>query len=215
MNMNKGKYLLTGVYFLLITLFSYAQHYKPKTVKIDDQIWMAENLDISTFRNGDPIPQAKTNEAWIQAGENEKPAWCYYENDPQNGKKYGKLYNWYAINDPRGLAPKGWHIPKNEEWKKLIDFLGGDDHACAKLKSSYAWKGNGYGSNSSGFTALPGGCRECNGSFTHLGYIAYFWSTAGQDSNKAWYQQLFYGNARIYCFRDNKQAGYSVRLIKN
>lgn len=71
-------------------------------VKIGDQIWMTRNLNVDKFCNGDPIPETKTNEEWIKAGENGKPAWCYYDNDPANGEKYGKLYNWYAVNDPRG-----------------------------------------------------------------------------------------------------------------
>jgi len=81
------------------------------TVNIGTQTWMAKNLNVSIFANGDPIPEVKTNEEWKKAAEEKKPAWCYYENDPANGAIYGKLYNWYAVSDPRGLAPKGWHIP--------------------------------------------------------------------------------------------------------
>jgi len=90
-----------------------------KTVKIGTQTWMAENLNVSTFRNGDPIPEAKTNEEWDRAGANKQPAWCYYNNDPRNGAKYGKLYNWFAINDPRGLAPEGWHVSNLDDWNIL------------------------------------------------------------------------------------------------
>jgi len=95
-----------------------------KTVEIGEQVWMAENLNVSTFRNGDPIPQARTQEEWKKAGENKQAAWCYYDNNPANGKKYGKLYNYYATSDPRGLAPNGWHIPTDSEWKTLIKYLG-------------------------------------------------------------------------------------------
>ena len=80
-------------------------------VKIGNQIWMVKNLNVETFRNGDHIHEAKTLEEWKIAGENQKPAFCYYNNDPKNGTIYGKLYNWYAVNDPRGLAPAGYHIP--------------------------------------------------------------------------------------------------------
>lgn len=86
-----------------------------KTVKIGDQIWMAENLNVEKFRNYETIPEAKTKSEWEEAGENKQPAWCYYDNDPVNGAKYGKLYNWYAVIDPRGLAPSGWHIPNEAE----------------------------------------------------------------------------------------------------
>ncbi len=83
------------------------------------QEWMAENLRVFYFRNGDPIPIVKTDEAWKEAGENGEPACCYYENNSEYGKTYGVLYNWYAVNDPRGLAPEGWHVPTDAEWTAL------------------------------------------------------------------------------------------------
>src|SRR6478736_3339709 len=92
-------------------------------IKIGEQIWMSTNLDVSTFANGDLIPEAKTREEWNSASDNHLPAWCYYNNDTAIGNKYGKLYNWYAAADRRGLAPKGWHIPSDLEWKKLLDNL--------------------------------------------------------------------------------------------
>ena len=119
---------------LLIGLgnITYAQ-----TVTIGTQVWMTKNLDVATFRNGDPIPQAKTVEEWRAAGDNKQPAWCYYNNDPANGAKYGKLYNWYAVNDPRGLAPVGWHVPSDGEWTTLTNYLG--EQAADKLKSTSGW----------------------------------------------------------------------------
>ena len=114
-----------------------------KTVTIGTQVSMAENLNVSTFRNGDPIPEIKSNEAWGNAYKENKAAWSYYDNDPANGSKYGKLYNWYAVNDPRGIAPKGWHVPTDKEWQTLTTTLGGQSVAFAKMKSS------------SGFSALP------------------------------------------------------------
>jgi len=110
-----------------------------KTVTIGTQVWMKENLNVSTFRNGDPISEAKTAEEWKAAGEAKQPAWCYYDNDPKNGAKYGKLYNWYAVNDPRGLAPVGWHVPTSDEWEILIDYLGGYQEAVVKIKSKIGW----------------------------------------------------------------------------
>jgi len=94
-----------------------------KTVRIGEQVWMAENLNVSKFRNGDLIPEAKTKEEWKAAGENKQPAWCYYDNDKKNGEKYGKLYNWYAINDRRGVIPEGWHLPSDEEISTLKYYL--------------------------------------------------------------------------------------------
>jgi hypothetical protein len=93
-------------------------------VTIGSQVWMTKNLDVATFRNGDPIPQAKTYEEWEKAGENKQPAWCYYDNDPANGAKYGKLYNWYTVADPRNVCPVGWHVPTDAEWTVLTDYLG-------------------------------------------------------------------------------------------
>ena len=90
-----------------------------KEISIGKQVWTTENLNVEKFQNGDLIPFVETDEQWHEAGENEQPAWCYYDNDPSNGKKYGKLYNWYAIIDPRGLAPEGWHIPSDKEWTIL------------------------------------------------------------------------------------------------
>ncbi len=125
--------MLTLFITVLFTQINYAQ-----TVTIGNQVWMTKNLDVSTFRNGDPIPQAKTAAEWKAADENKQPAWCYYDNDPANGAKYGKLYNWYAVNDSRGLAPAGYHIPSDVEWKQLTDFLGSE--AGKKMKSKSGWK---------------------------------------------------------------------------
>jgi uncharacterized protein (TIGR02145 family) len=110
-----------------------------KTVKIGEQEWMAENLNTDRFRNGDLIPEAKTDEEWQKAGANKQPAWCYYDNDPVNGTKYGKLYNWYAVNDPRGLASVGYHIPSDAEWDVLTTYLG-EDVAGKKMKSASGWE---------------------------------------------------------------------------
>ena len=109
-----------------------------KGVAIGTQVWTTKNLDVATFRNGDAIPQAKTDEEWEAAGDNKQPAWCYYDNKASNGTKYGKLYNWYAVNDYRGLAPAGWHVPTDYEWTVLSTFLGGDDVA-KKMRSTSGW----------------------------------------------------------------------------
>jgi uncharacterized protein (TIGR02145 family) len=105
-----------------------------KTVVIGNQTWMAENLNVASFRNGDPIPEAKTKEEWDKATAEGKPAWCYYNNDTANGKIYGKLYNFHAVDDTRGLAPKGWHVPSDSEFTILTDYLGGESIAGKKMK---------------------------------------------------------------------------------
>ena len=110
-----------------------------KEVKIGTQVWMAENLNVFYFKNGDAIPVVKTAEEWKKADENQQPACCYYENNAENGKTYGLLYNWYAVNDKRGLAPAGYHIPTEAEWTKLTTYLGGEEVAGTKMKSTSGW----------------------------------------------------------------------------
>jgi uncharacterized protein (TIGR02145 family) len=118
------------------------------SVKIGNQYWMTENLNVDRFRNGDPIPQAVSNKDWLDASKNRRPAWCYYENNKTYGDKFGKLYNWYAVNDKRGLAPKGFHIPSEEEFKQLEINLG---LAGIPFKSTTGWKNSGIGSNENRF----------------------------------------------------------------
>ena len=104
----------------------------PGTVTIGTQIWAVANLNVNTFRNGDSIPEARTPQEWVAAGEAGKPAWCYYNNDPANGLKYGKLYNWYAVNDPRELAPAGWTLPSDADWAELTHYLKGQQWQAQK-----------------------------------------------------------------------------------
>jgi uncharacterized protein (TIGR02145 family) len=185
-------------------------------VEIDGQVWMSENLNADKFRNGDPIPEAKTWDEWQVAGENEQPAWCYYENEHKNGTKYGKLYNWYATNDPRGLAPEGWRIPSDAEWNRLINFLGGEELAGHKMKSTWAWLDGGNGNNVSGFNGLPGGLRNYVGTFYFIGYNGIWWSSTEDDTfNNALCRTLDYGNGSVYSFYDDKTYGYSVRCLRD
>src|SRR5690606_1923129 len=167
-----------------------------KEVTIGKQEWMTQNLNVDKFRNGDSIPEAKTDEEWRKAGENGEPAWCYYNNNPDNGDRYGKLYNWYAVNDPRGLAPEGWKIPSDEEWSRLVDFLGGGFVAGTKMKSTDFWadyKGeSGNGTNESGFSGLPGGFRFDDGEFVGIGKLGFWWSSTEASTNDAWICNLVY-----------------------
>ena len=126
------KSTLLFIALLTISSFGFSQ-----TVIIGTQTWTSLNLDVIKFRNGDFISQAKTDEEWEAAWLNKQAAWCYYKNDFSNGTKYCKLYNWYAVNDPRGLAPLGWHIPTDKEWSVLSTFLGGEEVAVKKIALSY------------------------------------------------------------------------------
>ncbi len=152
------------------------------SVIIGSQEWMTKSLDVDTFRNGDPIPEANSYEEWGAANLERRPAWCYYLEDPHNGELYGRLYNYYAVIDPRGLAPEGWHVSTQSEWKEMFDHLGSD--AADKLKSRQLWVEDGGGNNSSGFSALPGSGRWRGGNFVdnpfyRLGHAVLFWTSSG------------------------------------
>jgi len=159
------------------------------SVKIGTQIWTSKNLDVNTFSNGDLIPEARTYEEWKNECDSHRPAWCYYNNDSTNRRKFGKLYNWFAVNDPRGLCQSGWHIPSDQEWAILTEALGGADEAGAFLKSDFGWSDSrgksGNGVNDSRFTGLPGGYRKGNnrdgGEFSGLGYNGIWWSSTTTD----------------------------------
>ena len=200
---------------LLILLMGLSLGLNAQTVTIGSQVWMTKNLDVAKFRNGDPIPEAKTDEEWKKAYENEQPAWCYYENDRTNGAKYGKLYNWYAVNDPRGLAPKGYHVPSDEEWTVLTDYLGGEEKAGAKMKSKTGWFKDGNGTNSSGFSGLPGGYRHYDGAFSFIGYYGYWWSSSEYATFSAWYRYLHYYYGNVNRYDSLKQDAFSVRCLRD
>jgi len=177
---------------------------------IGNQIWMSLNFDGDTFRNGDPIYQAKTDQEWKSAGQNKQPAWCYYDNEPKNGAKYGKLYNWYAVNDPRILAPKGWHIPSDAEWTTLENYLR--DVASKKMKRLGSLKANGNENNKSGLLVLLGGYRLGDGKFLRStteanAKYALGRSTYGNDGNLGGLNDdIGYGG---------KVVGLSVRCLRD
>lgn len=179
-----------------------ATHYK--SVAIGPQEWMAENLHVSTFRNGDPIPQAKAAEEWLAAYRSESPAWCYYNNDPKQGEKFGTLYNWYAVNDVRGLCPLGWHVPTDTEWQTLILSSGGMKAAFAKLKAV------------DGFAAQPSGARYFkDASFNHLGTVGFWWSASKNDKWNVWYHALHFGHQQVGRDNGGMNTGHSVRCVRD
>ena len=186
-----------------------------KGVAIGTQVWTTKNLDVATFRNGDLIPEAKTDEEWEAAGENKQPAWCYYENNTANGTKYGKLYNWYAVNDYRGLAPAGWHVPTDEEWTVLSTYLGGKDVAGKKMKSTSGWLDNGNGNNSSGFTGLPGGSRYSSGDFFAVGDFGNWWSASRGNATDAFSWRLSFSLSDLNVYFNAKDNGFSFRCVKD
>lgn len=188
-----------------------------KTVRIGHQVWMAENLNVGRFRNGDIIPEVKSDDEWREALTKHRAAWCYYSNEPANGAKYGKLYNWFAVNDPRGLAPKGWHVASGEEWLDLREYLGGEETAGAKMKYTSGWmdnKGkNGNGSNSSGFAGLPGGARRR--AFYGLENNGMWWSSTENPPIYAWTASVYYHSDELSIYYHGTTDGMSVRCIKD
>jgi len=184
--------------------------------KIGTQTWQHWNLDVLTYRNGDPIPNVTDPAVWdtLKTG-----AWCYYDNDPGqdgegNGMLYGKLYNWYAVNDPRGLAPAGWHVPSDAEWTELVNYLGGSNVAGGKLKETGHWNSPNTGATDEvGFHARPGG--GCFEGFEDKGEQGHWWSSTDEGSG-------FATNWIMYCYvasvgRDGaiKTLGQSVRCVKD
>ena len=179
------------------------------------QVWSAVNLNVNRFRNGDIIPEARTSEEWRSAGDKRQPAWCYYGNDPQNGRQYGKLYNWYAVNDPRGLAPLGYHIPSEAEWTLLSNNLGGPEVAGGKLKSIQGWSKGGNGTDNYRFDARPGGFRDYYGGFDDIGYGGNWWSSSEYGTDDAWCRSLFFDYDDANRDNFNKHFGFSVRCIRD
>jgi uncharacterized protein (TIGR02145 family) len=192
------------------------------TIVIGTQQWMRENLDVLTYRNGDIIPQVTDSTAWANLTTG---AWCYYNNDPLNGAIYGKLYNWYAVNDPRGLAPQGWHIPTDAEWTTLGTLLGVTDglgynwvDAGGKMKTpgTTRWTTpNTSATNESGFAALPGGYRYYFGPFYKVNEHSLWWSATEIDSERASQRSIAYNNSTLWNFWNDKKYGYSVRCIRD
>jgi len=181
-------------------------------VQIGEQIWTKCNLNTNRYLNGDLIPEVTDPVEWANLTTG---AWCYYNNDPANGAIYGKLYNWYAVNDPRGLGVSGYHIPSESEWVSLADYLGGEDFSGTKMKSTSGWYKNGNGNNSSGFSGLPGGRRSSNGPFNGIGEFGFWWSSTGFNPDYAWARYLPYSNGTVDSSNDGKAAGFSVRCLRD
>jgi uncharacterized protein (TIGR02145 family) len=203
-----------------------------KTIKIGDQWWMAENLRVTHYRNGDHIPHESDNAAWVGL---DSGAYCKYDNADSNIAVFGLLYNWHAVDDTRDIAPSGWHVPTDDEWKELEMFLGmsqsdvnqdfwrGTDEG-GKLKETGdyhtgtgLWQGpNIDATNETCFTALPGGIRnETTGEYTNKHYSAFFWSSSEYSGTIAWIRKLNNNSGGIGRYYGYKVNGISIRCIKD
>jgi uncharacterized protein (TIGR02145 family) len=190
-----------------------------KTVTIGTQQWMAENLKVTKYNDGTAIPNITDNTQWSELSTG---AWSYYNNDAANNAKYGKLYNWYALSkisdSNKNVCPTGWHIPTDAEWTVLIDYLGGESVAGGKMKEvgTTSWNSpNTDATNTSLFTALPGGYRSDVGDYGHIGYTGYWWGSTEADTSNAWGRYLTISNGNAYRVSFNKSYGLSVRCLRN
>lgn len=185
------------------------------TVTIGSQTWMVQNLNVDRYANGDIIPQITDDTAWenLTTG-----AWCWYENDSANGAIYGRLYNWYAVTDPRGLAPEGYRVPSVSDWITLFNTLGNPGDAGGPMKEAGTahWIAPNTGAtNSSGFTALPGGVRGKFGAFTDIGLINQLWTTDENDLTSGVSYKLANDDISVLTQNNDKFWGSTVRCIKN
>ncbi len=188
-----------------------------QTVTINGLTWMTGNLRVTSYRNGEPVNPVTDGNAWAYTQEG---ACCYYENDENNAAKYGCLYNWQAVNDPRGLAPEGWHVATFTEWENLREAAGGSQAAGGVLKSAGTtlWLAPNTGAtNNLQFSALPAGLRDCtaSGPFYEAGRGAYFWTATSYDALNAscWY--VTFESSELYESLNGKGCGLSVRCVKD
>jgi uncharacterized protein (TIGR02145 family) len=193
------------------------------TVTIGTQVWMVENLKTTKYNDGSPIPLVTDGSAWTELS---TPGYCWHNNnEAANKDTYGALYNWYTVNTGK-LCPKGWHVPTDAEWKTLEMYLGltqaeADDFGYrgtdqgTQLKNTSGWNSGGNGTNTSGFSALPGGGRNLNGTFFSIGSYGIWWSSSEVGTNYAWFRYLSYNYGYVFRSNDSKQNGFSVRCLRD
>ena len=196
-----------------------------KTVKVGNHWWMAENLKVKTYRNGIPIPHAQSENEWLNA----TGAYCVYDD---NDYAPGLLYNWNSVIDSSNIAPAGWHIPSDQEWKELeihlgmtqadankLNWRGTNEGEKLKIEGREGWSAfeNVWATNESGFTALAGSCRLSNGTWGDPGLFAtgFWWSSSSFSDNSIWYRYLDYKESRIFRSKISKGYGFSIRCIKD
>jgi len=184
-------------------------------ISIGKQVWFAENLKTTHYRNGDPIPDILDVNTWRNLTNG---AFCNYDNDPSNAAVYGRLYNWYAVTDNRNICPAGWHVPTDADWYQLINYLGGESVAGGKLKESAPghWLiPNTGATNVSGFTALPGGYRSSKGTYHILDTYTFYWTSTSYSDNVAWSWFLQNNSEGATRIENLKTFGFSVRCVKD
>ena len=185
------------------------------SVKIGKQEWLVENLRVTRYQNGNPIPDVQDGVKWRQM---KTGAFCNYDNEPVFAITFGRLYNWYAVDDPRKICPKGWHVPSDEEWFDLTSSLGGEGVAGGKMKEAGTnhWSFPNEGAtNESGFKSLPGGYRGNKGRFQILDDYTFYWTTTSFDAASAWSRFLQNNDDGVNRIENFKTFGFSVRCVKD
>lgn len=221
--MSHFRFYKTIVRLLMITVICYGCNEKPltdidgniyKTVIIGNQEWMAQNLKTTRYNDGMEIPYIHNIKDWSRLN---TPGYCWFDNekDPYKGH-FGGLYNWYAVNSDK-LCPAGWRVPGEEDWKKLAEYLGGEIPAGGKLKDTdrkYWVRPNAGATNETGFSAQAGGYRSVAGTFGYRGFDGYWWTVTESREDRAISFHLSYNFSNLGRQNNNKNAGLSVRCIK-
>jgi uncharacterized protein (TIGR02145 family) len=193
------------------------------SIIINGQEWMQQNLAVTKYRNGDPIPSGLTNTTWQNTTNG---AYAFYNNDAANNTTYGKLYNWYAVNDSRGLCPTGWHVPSDAEWTTLINYMDPSQNSSAwgtqsavaggRMKSTTGWNYSNTGAtNESGFTGLPGGIRYASGGNSLIGLGGRWWSSTEKEFDGVWGRGLVHSSSLVFRYVHDRRSGLSVRCVRD
>ncbi|MBH49328.1 MAG: hypothetical protein CMG69_01050 [Candidatus Marinimicrobia bacterium] len=191
-----------------------------QNVQIGNQLWIAENLKVTHYNDGSEIPTGYSNNEWSSLSTG---AYAVYGDNESNADTYGYLYNWYTVDDSRGVCPEGWHVPTDGEYSELTNYLGsnwgGKLKECTEgsCPESEYWNyhPNSGATNESGFTALPGSRRLSDGNYLHMGNFGFFWSSTENGSNSAWCRELKYQYSGIYRYTSGRESGFSVRCIRD
>jgi uncharacterized protein (TIGR02145 family) len=188
-----------------------AQSADHPAVQIAGLWWMQENLSLTRYQNGDSIPDGTADHAaWAQLSTG---AWAYPDSQAALRRSFGLLYNWYAVNDPRGLCPTGWRLPTHDEWTALTHALGGETKAGAVLKARQGWLPALAGRDEKDFRGLPAGFRGSDGTYGGLRAYAYWWSSTGSGINGAWGRFVDGTQSGIFMMDGYKRSAFSVRCV--
>jgi uncharacterized protein (TIGR02145 family) len=206
--------VLPSLGLCLILLAANSAQADPPHVRIGELDWMTRNVDTTVFRNGDPVPEATAAESWVRAGRDRTPASAVYPGRPADLPRWGRLYNFHAVTDPRGLCPEGWRPPTDADWVALEKELGAD-RAAQRLRSAEGWPPGGAGRDTVGFEGLPAGFRTQSGAYHLADKVAYFWSSTSLSDTETTAHMLFDYDPKLFRIRYDKAMGMSLRCVRD